>query len=502
MTVNTFFKTICAIFIIFLLTTHNVYAVVLSVTGEVNYSEVWEMLDIINEYRVTEGLKPLTMDSVLMEAAMQRAAECSVYYSHTRPNGTNCFTLIEVRGHAAENAAMDFENPAEAFDGWMNSEGHKVNIVSDKFLSIGIGMIKVDGVKYWTQFFDTGEPRPAEKSTKVKDATYKIDVNDLLLQMNMIQTETIAFHGEPPYNGESVKISGVYTYLNDEQKFYGNEKLLYKSSNPKIVEIDQNGMIRPISTGTAVISIYVKGNENIVVTYNVNITEHIYNHWNVKKQADCVNSGIMESSCEICKAPITRTIPATGNHDCSITSIARQPSCYSKGLINHQCSNLNCDEYYYTEIPETGNHKYDTGVATMSPTSTKNGIKTYSCTTYGCTASYTEVIPMIPIEAEPPRVIAETTKEKPPTVTTVLETIKTTEPEPELELESEEVINNVEIEPSDTPLASPQEIMAIPTDNHGTDLKIVVSIKIIPFILVVGILENIILIIIVKRQNR
>ena len=62
--------------------------------GTRNYDEANEILRLVNKERAEEGLAPLTMDPQLMEYAMHRAEECAVLYSHTRPDGSDCFTIM------------------------------------------------------------------------------------------------------------------------------------------------------------------------------------------------------------------------------------------------------------------------------------------------------------------------------------------------------------------------------------------------------------------------
>ena len=60
----------------------------IDVEGTENQDYAWEVLDLVNEEREKEGVGPLTMDQELMDAAMLRAAETQLYFSHTRPDGT------------------------------------------------------------------------------------------------------------------------------------------------------------------------------------------------------------------------------------------------------------------------------------------------------------------------------------------------------------------------------------------------------------------------------
>ena len=64
----------------------------LVVDVEQEYGQAYEVLDLVNAERAKEGLSPLAMDRGLLEAAMQRAVEISYYFSHERPDGTDCWT--------------------------------------------------------------------------------------------------------------------------------------------------------------------------------------------------------------------------------------------------------------------------------------------------------------------------------------------------------------------------------------------------------------------------
>ena len=115
----------------------------LSVSGEELYDEAYKILEIVNAERKASGVSPLAMDVTLMQGAMKRSAELSIYYSHTRPNGTSCFSIEEISQmkyySAGENIAVNYSNATSVMNGWMNSPGHKSNILSSKFNTIGIG---------------------------------------------------------------------------------------------------------------------------------------------------------------------------------------------------------------------------------------------------------------------------------------------------------------------------------------------------------------------------
>lgn len=134
-------------------------------TASVNNNEthpygVNEVLNLVNEIRINNGLKPLILDSQLNSAAHVRAIECGELYSHTRPNGTSCFTAFDEAGiddwkNRGENLAEDFTTAEEVVSAWMNSPAHRKNILNKDYEYIGIAFVQVNGHSYWAQEFLT-----------------------------------------------------------------------------------------------------------------------------------------------------------------------------------------------------------------------------------------------------------------------------------------------------------------------------------------------------------
>ena len=129
-----------------------------STEGTYYENEAREVLRLVNEERAAVGKQPLKMTETLENLAKQRAAELSAYFSHTRPNGTDCFSAVDefnVRWMAlGENIAYGQTDAEEVMNSWMNSEGHKANILSEQyeFTDIGIACFEYNGIKYWVQF--------------------------------------------------------------------------------------------------------------------------------------------------------------------------------------------------------------------------------------------------------------------------------------------------------------------------------------------------------------
>lgn len=123
-----------------------------------NLSYQEQVVKLVNEERAKEGLAALTLDSSVQSAAQVRAQETANSFSHTRPNGTSFSTALTEAGvsyrGSGENIAWGQKTPEEVVAGWMNSQGHRANIMSSSFTKIGVGYHQnAQGVNYWTQLF-------------------------------------------------------------------------------------------------------------------------------------------------------------------------------------------------------------------------------------------------------------------------------------------------------------------------------------------------------------
>ena len=118
--------------------------------------QIKELCDIVvssvNAERAKEGLSELATFPLLNELACIRAEEISPspskqYFTHTRPDGSNCFSLLKAEkdnfkySTSGENIAAGRADPVSTVQQWMNSQGHRDNILNDKFTHIGIGSL-------------------------------------------------------------------------------------------------------------------------------------------------------------------------------------------------------------------------------------------------------------------------------------------------------------------------------------------------------------------------
>lgn len=117
-----------------------------------------EVVRLVNQERGKMGLKPVTMTANVKAAAQVRAKEIQTSFSHTRPDGRNFQTALQeqnvsFRGNG-ENIAWGQKSPEQVMSVWMNSEGHRKNIMNPNFTTIGVGYAQsANGTNYWTQLF-------------------------------------------------------------------------------------------------------------------------------------------------------------------------------------------------------------------------------------------------------------------------------------------------------------------------------------------------------------
>lgn len=115
-----------------------------------------EMLELCNQQRRANGKPDLTLNKTLCANAAVRAEEISRddWFSHQRPDGTMCFTAVTVDYMTCgENIAYGTRTASATVAAWMDSPGHRANILSDEFTQAGFGCYELDEVRYWTQFF-------------------------------------------------------------------------------------------------------------------------------------------------------------------------------------------------------------------------------------------------------------------------------------------------------------------------------------------------------------
>ncbi len=260
----------------------------ITISGTENFDYIKEVHKIVNEERAKKGKSALILDKELTNRAMKRASEIAVYYSHTRANDSDTFTIFDGLSYstAGENIAVGYTTPSAVMTGWMNSPGHCANIMgyeydgkdySKYFTTIGIGHIEVNGTNYWVQLFSTNSTGTEDRTGSI-EVTPKVEVDEKYID---IESSARANPGdtinlEVPKEGTSYNNMFVYNTPVTKNKGWPNAKtpflatdFIWSSTDTSIVEVNEQGQMIPRKAGKADV---IAKLGNITYTYHIVVT--------------------------------------------------------------------------------------------------------------------------------------------------------------------------------------------------------------------------------------
>ena len=187
-------------------------------TIEVTYcqSDARSMLKMINDFRAAKevwlyqssgekitvgGLSPLSYDYTLELVAMRRAAELAICYSHTRPNGLNCFSAFPDNSSykkKGENVSAGIHTAEQTFNDWKedgaanyDGQAHRRSMLSGEFNAVGISHVRFNGVDFWVQIFgQTNTPNSKATSADDNDALVQIAISNDKVEVSEIHIPT------------------------------------------------------------------------------------------------------------------------------------------------------------------------------------------------------------------------------------------------------------------------------------------------------------------------
>ena len=295
-----------------------------------NYAWYWNKDDTTKTY--CENLQPLQYDYDLERAAMQRAAEIAVIYDHRRPDNRDTFTvygenLVTSYTRMGENIAAGYETAVSVNYGWRDydepygGQGHRRNMLSDKFNCVGIGHVYYGGTDYWVENFayrkevntTAVSANDTEKTLTIPVVTSKITNFDITFDKEEYSLKT----------GESTSFSisnpeiivdghwGYSTYI----PVTDTPDLII--DDPSVATFSDTGIINGISEGDTTISASLYG-----LTSGETAAVKVHdckNHWDNGKiivDPTCTETGTKQYTCTICGETRTEEVTASG-HDYS-----------------------------------------------------------------------------------------------------------------------------------------------------------------------------------------
>lgn len=370
--------------------------VTVHVTGKQQEAQAREVLTLINQKRAEAGAGPLIMADALEDVAEQRAAELAVLFSHTRPDGTDCFTAADGTGlsyrAAGENIASGYPNAASVVEGWMNSTGHRENILDTRFSHIGIGCFEYNGTRHWVQFFMGGLSNVQEAAPDGADGIdYTTAVNADLSVVDgtpvFLETNVTAAPGS------EVTCDLAIQFANGRMEVADPASVISSSSDAVTIQ-DHTIQIPSGFSGTVTLTAAV-GGKTAVKTLNI-VCEHVWGEWQTEKEATWEEEGLQSRICGVCKTKETRGIPKLSEghvHDFTGTeTVVKEATCTEEGSKTIACTDPNCKETKTEVIPAKG-HAWGEWKTTKEATWETEGIQTRICA--DCQAEETRTLPKL-----------------------------------------------------------------------------------------------------------
>ena len=210
-------------------------------------------------------------DYELEKAAIQRAAEIAILFSHDRPNGTQCFTVFPSGYYACgENiyASSGNANASSANTSWTNSPGHYANMINGDFTCMAAAKVQVGSFSFWVELF--GDPNKGTTASYVLSGTHEYDdrvaPDNAKLSLHTLKSNTA--------KGSSVQ----YTIQNENTEWsYAKVNILpssfnWSSSNSGVATIDANGRATAKGAGEVTITAKNKALASLALSNKVTLT--------------------------------------------------------------------------------------------------------------------------------------------------------------------------------------------------------------------------------------
>lgn len=238
-----------------------------NISGEYNYDYANEVFNLINTERKKVGKNELKLDEELFNDANIRAAEIALYYSHTRTNDSECSTIVYSSPVMGENIAAAFNSPESVMEAWMNSQGHKENILYTDFTNVGVGCFKCNGQYYWVQLFsgghwsesddiiiDTSTYTGKESKTVTIDASgtnifSKTTISGLANDLTLNKGD-ITKASEIKVTNIGFEFTSVYINASD---------IDWYSSDESVITVSEDGTLTAVGGGNATVTAYAGG---------------------------------------------------------------------------------------------------------------------------------------------------------------------------------------------------------------------------------------------------
>ena len=233
-----------------------------------DYESASQLVALVNQQRSAKGLSPLTMDTALLDAAMKRAGELSVLYSHTRPIGVSGLTACLDASYESISAGQG--TASEALAVWMNGDD-QAGIFNADYTAAGVGAITAGGVSYWVLLYGKQVTTPADMNAYTSST--------VSAEIPFISSSGIPFKF---YATGNMKLG--LSERKEVEFFIDNgfshvqispSALTFASASPSVCRVSSSGILTPKRAGKARITITLKGDSQVTTALTVTVDSRL-----------------------------------------------------------------------------------------------------------------------------------------------------------------------------------------------------------------------------------
>ncbi len=198
-----------------------------------------EVLRLTNEFRQQNGIAPLTMNEELASTAQKHSQAMAEgdFFSHMGLNGSTPWERAEDEGYTAnamaENIAAGQATPEQVVQGWINSPGHRQNMLNPDYTELGVGYFELENDTgavnynhYWTQLFGSGDLTPESSApvTEADEVDASIFAPDSDALANIIDIEPMAGDSSPMPTARVMEPEPDFVGDGNNNRINGNRK--------------------------------------------------------------------------------------------------------------------------------------------------------------------------------------------------------------------------------------------------------------------------------------
>lgn len=238
----------------------------IQISGTADYKKSYELFDRINNYRGVNKLGEFKTDKRLIDAAMQRAAECAVYYSTARPDSIDdVYSCKSAIPEYFSNGAYEYNKAIiKTIDELFNNESsgfYNIIKTKDAYKTVGIGMVYHNGIYFCVILASKALGEPEKTRTLTQETTdFDIRCEESVLKEIVTEPESLIMYNE---NTDAVFIEGVNMKWN-AVKFIINPQQITVSDEKVInAEIMKNAIkVTALSAGKSEVGFTLKSEDN------------------------------------------------------------------------------------------------------------------------------------------------------------------------------------------------------------------------------------------------